>query len=243
VGRLNQTIAVVKGKKTQTEKTITEVYHDIKKSVLFEGINRTYEPLDEEGETCPPEVKYPQCKVAESMKTVSDALTDLFNVTATQDWANCRAVADVVVDGKAVLEKVPVTYLLFLEKQLVNVRTFVSSLPTLDPAERWTLDDAVDYYVSANHATNKTKKVPRNHVKAPATDKHPAQVEMYHEDVKVGEWHTVKYSGAMPAKKKNELLDRVTKLQEAVKVAREDANNTEVNGVEVGKPVFEFLFG
>jgi hypothetical protein len=35
-------------------------------------------------------------------------------------------------------------------------------------------------------------------VKAEATEKHPAQVEVYHEDVVVGQWKTVKFSGALP---------------------------------------------
>lgn len=48
-------------------------------------------------------------------------------------------------------------------------------------------------------------QVPRNHVKAEATDKHPAQVEVYHEDVPVGYWTTVKFSGALPARRVNEL--------------------------------------
>ena len=47
--------------------------------------------------------------------------------------------------------------------------------------------------------TLRTKKVPRNHVKAEATEKHPAQVEVYYEDVAVGYWTTVKFSGALPA--------------------------------------------
>lgn len=70
--------------------------------------------------------------------------------------------------------------------------------------------------------TVRTKKVPRNHVKAEATDKHPAQVDVYYEDVPVGYWTTVKFSGALPARRVNELLDRVEKLQQAVKFAREE---------------------
>jgi hypothetical protein len=88
----------------------------------------------------------------------------------------------------------------------------------------------------------RTKKVPRNHVKAEATEKHPAQVEVYHEDVVVGYWRTVKFSGALPAQRVNELLERVEKLQAAVKFAREDANGTEVTDQKPGKKVFDYLF-
>jgi hypothetical protein len=242
MAKLNQIIAIVKGKKTKAQDAIDAAYHKIQKSVLFEGINRTYIPLDEEGETFPEEVKYVQYKVSDALGEIRNALTDLMDVTATQDFANCKAVADVRVDGKLLLEKVPVTYLLYLEKELVRINTFLTKLPTLDPAERWTPDPAVDCFVSEKHGTNKTKKVMRNHEKAPATDKHPAQVETYTEDVKVGTWNTIKYSGAMQAKRKNELLGRVARLQEAVKMAREEANSLEVTNVSMSKVVFDHLF-
>ena len=66
---------------------------------------------------------------------------------------------------------------------------------------------------------------------------------MYHEDVVVGYWKTVKFSGALPATRIKELLDRVDKLQQAVKYAREEANNTEVTDQHVGDTVFGYLFG
>lgn len=92
--------------------------------------------------------------------------------------------------------------------------------------------------------TLRTKKVPRNHVKAEATEKHPAQVEVYYEDVPIGYWTTVKFSGgALPARRVNELLDRVEKLQQAVKFAREEANGAEVTDQRVGDAVFGYLFG
>ena len=88
----------------------------------------------------------------------------------------------------------------------------------------------------------KTKKVPRNHVKAEATEQHPAQVEVYYEDVVVGYWRTVKFSGSLPARRVNELLERVERLQQAVKFAREEANNTEVSDQKIGEKVLQYLF-
>ena len=85
--------------------------------------------------------------------------------------------------------------------------------------------------------------MPRNHVKAEATEKHPAQVEVYYEDIAVVYWTTVKFSGALPAKRINEILDRVVALQNAVKFAREEANNTDAVDQQVGAAVFGYLFG
>ena len=137
----------------------------------------------------------------------------------------------------------PVTYLLFLEKQLVDLHTFVKKLPVLDAAESWVFDASADCWATEPVQTAKTKKIPRNHVKAEATDKHPAQVEVYHEDVAVGYWKTVKFSGALPAKRVNEMLDRIDKLTHAVKFAREEANNVQAAEQKVGRTVLQYLFG
>jgi hypothetical protein len=135
-----------------------------------------------------------------------------------------------------------VSYLLFLEKQLTDLHTFVKKLPLLDAAEDWNFDESADYWRTEQVRTIRTKKVPRNHVKAEATEKHPAQVEVYYEDIPVGYWTTVKFSGALPARRVNELIDRVEKLQHAVKFAREEANNLEITDQRVGDVVFSYLF-
>jgi hypothetical protein len=242
--KLNQIIALVNGKKTKSQKAMTEVYHNLQKPTLFEGVTKTYEPLEENSsDVQPSEVKLVQYKVSDAISSAREALTELLDVTATQDWANCKAKADVVVDGQVVLSGVPVTYLLFLEKQLTDLHTLVNKLPVLDTAEKWTYSDESDSYQTERTFRYNTKKVPRNHVKAEATDKHPAQVEMYYEDQPVGRTYTTKFSSAIPVKRRNELIARVEKLQEAVKLARESANMVEVESVKVAGPVFNFIFG
>jgi hypothetical protein len=241
--KLNQIIAITAGKKSQAHKTITEAYQNLQKTGQLEGISRTYKPKDDEGEQQPPEKKLVQLKVRDAIQSVVVALTELFDVVTTQDHANCLARANVAVDGVTVLKDVPVTTLLFLEKQLVDIHTFVEKLPTLDPGEAWSYNPDVDHYASESYQTTKTKKVMKNHVKAEATKEHPAQVETYTEDVIVGYWTTVKFSGAIPAKEKNEMLDRVRKLQEAVKSAREEANGREVESKKIGSAVLQFIFG
>ncbi|MFF0477599.1 hypothetical protein [Streptomyces sp. NPDC004284] len=171
------------------------------------------------------------------------ALARLFDVTATKDWANCTVRADVTVDGRVLVERVPVAHLLFLERQLTDINAFVRRLPVLDAAESWPQDPSTDAWKTEVVRTVRTKKVPRNHVKAEATDGHPAQVEVYYEDVPVGYWTAVKSSGALPARRVNELLEGVEKLQQAVKFAREEADGAEVTDQRVGDAVFGCLFG
>ncbi|MEV4468095.1 hypothetical protein ACFFR3_26640 [Nonomuraea salmonea] len=241
--KLNQILAVEKGVKSDVQRKVTDAYHQIQKAPLLSGLSRTYQPIDDEGERLPPESTRVQVQAEEVLKGVGTTLTRLFDVTATKDWANCEAKASVRVDGEVLLEDVPVTYLLFLEKQLTDVYTFVSKLPTLDPAETWSRDEATDTWRTDPVKTTRTKKVPRNHVLAEATEKHPAQVQVYNEDVVVGYWTKVAFSGALPQRRVNELLTRVQKLQDAVKYAREEANGTQVVDRKIGDKVFTYLFG
>nr|WP_233508232.1 hypothetical protein [Spongiactinospora gelatinilytica] len=121
------------------------------------------------------------------------------------------------------------------------MHTFISKLPTLDPAETRAQDEHTEAWRTEPVKTTRTKKVPRNHVLAAATDKHPAQVQVYNEDIVVGYWTKVAFSGALPQRRVNELLARVQKLQEAVKYAREEANGTEVVDQKIGEKVFAYL--
>src|SRR3954467_2151941 len=116
--RLNQIVAVEKGIKGRSFQELTEAHHALQKSGLLSGISRTYRPKDEEGEQLPPESTRVQVKADDAIRKTVEILTELFDVTATKDWANCKATANVVVDGNTLVSDVPVTYLLFLEKQL-----------------------------------------------------------------------------------------------------------------------------
>lgn len=242
--KLNQVIAIASGRKTDATKKVTEIYKGLQKGDLFNGFQRTYSPLDEEGETIPPEKKVVQKNTADELAHVAHTLADLFDVIATQEFGNCSAKADIVVNGTIVAPAVPVTYLLFLEKQMDNIHAVISAVPTLSPDIVWT-KSATDrgLYIAETTVANRTKKVPKAFVKAPATDKHPAQVEMFTEDILVGRWSKVDMSTAIPAQEKEALLNKVTTLKEAIKMAREQANSMDINKVEVGKSITSFIFG
>jgi len=241
--RLCQIIAVEKSVKNKSHLGITEAYQRMQKPTLLQGISRSYRAKDEDGEVMPSEQTKVQLVASDLVKDMAKVMTDLFDVTATKDFANCKAVADVVVGEVTIAKAVPVTYLLFLEKKLVDIHTFVSKLPTLDPSEEWTLDPNVNCFASKAAETARSKKVPKVLVKAPATDKFQAQVEVFQEDVTVGYWKTIKFSGALPAAQVADMLDRVERLQKAVKFAREECNSIEVEQVKVGEKLFHYLVG
>lgn len=241
--KLCQILAVEKGAKAKKEQVLTEAYHQAQKGELFKGIVKTYQPAAEDGDELPGEETKVQKTAQDLINAATGVLTDLFDITLAKDKANAEAKEDVVVAGQTILAQVPVTYLLFLEKQLVDVRTFVSKLPTLDPSEEWSRDPNVNAYASKPSRTVRTKKVFVPITLAPATDKHPAQIKESFEDQKAGIWTTIKFSGALPAATVAELLTRVEKLQRAVKFAREACNLHPVEQEPAGKKVFHFLFG
>jgi hypothetical protein len=241
--KLCQITALLTGKKTTATKALTDVYHRLQKPQLFQGLSKRFSPSNEEGETFPEEKQNIQQKVKDCLAEIRSTLVSLLDLVATQDKTNCAAKANVVVDGKVILTDVPVTHMLFLEKQLTDLHTSLSAIPTLDPQEVWKLDANAACYTSEPSETNKTKKVPKTHIKYEATEQHPAQTEMYHEDVVVGRWKTLKFSSAIPAQEKNELLVRVEKLRDAVKLAREEANSIEAVEMKVGDAIFDFILG
>lgn len=240
--KLNQVIAVEKGIKSRATAEITEIHKANQKPTLFDGFSKNYSKRSEQDEDQPPQAQRVQQNVSEVLRRVERQLAELFDVTATKDVANTKAFADVTVDGVKLLERVPATYLLFLEKQLTDLHTLIANLPVLDPARTWTLDPNSLLYKSEVVKTTRTKKVQKPLVLYPATDKHPAQTQMITEDEVVGTWEETKLSGAIPAPRKQQLLDRVEKLAKAVKFAREEANDTSIEDQKVSAKVFSWLF-
>lgn len=239
---LGQIVGIQKAVNTSASRAVTETYHALQKPALLSGISRVYTPRDDEGERLPAESTRVQVTADQALAETAAQLTRLFDVTATKDWGNCEARGDVIVDGQTLLARVPVSYLLFLEKQLTDLATVIKTVPLLDPAESWERDPATGSWKTEPTQTVRTKKVPRNHVKAEATDKHPAQVELYYEDIPVGNWTTVKFSGALGAARKTAILTRIEKLQHAVKFAREQGNTHPVTDIPIGETVFGYLY-
>lgn len=246
MAKLNQILGVEKGTKTRVYSELTQIDKQLQKADLLSGISRVYTPKDDDGDKLPPETKHVQVTVHEAIGLIKTKTAELFDITATKEWANTGtdgARADILIDGVALVEKVPVTYLLFLEKQCTDLRTVISRLPVLDPASEWALDTNTGVYKTEPRETVRTVKVPKTLELSPATKEHPAQVQVFTEDVVAGTWATVVFSGAIPATERTTLLDRAEALLNAVKMAREAANDLVVTQQNVGAPLLSFVFG
>ena len=240
--RLNQVIAVEHGLRSRIETDRTGLYHTLQKTALFDGMKRTYRPINDDGDKMPAENRKVQQRAADLLEEAVERMVELFDITATKDWANCNARADVVLDGEVLIKQAPTTFLLYLEKELINVRTILDKLPILDPAETWSQDQNDSLWKSAEIEKVRTQKTAKAIVLHPPTKEHPAQTQLVPEDVNVGFWTEQKLSGAFPLAEQKRYLAKVEKLQIAVKTAREEANMTAAPQQEVGARLFQWLF-
>lgn len=242
MAKLNQIIAIEKGIKSRVYGDVSGLFKAVQKEELFNGFERRYNPKEEDGEQLPAERKHVQFNVRDVLRDVVKKSEEIMDVTARKEWSNCVARADISVTGTTVLTGVPVTYLLFLEKQLNDLRSFVAELPVLDPGEQWTPDPNSGLYRTEVLQTNRSRKAQRPLVLYQATPEHPAQTQVITEDVPAGTWNHTKFSGAIPKPLKDKLAERVEALLQAVKQAREEANGIdEVEAPKAASAVFGYL--
>lgn len=235
------------GSKARAKRAETDSYHTLKKPGLFNGFRKTYQRLDEEnGEQYPDEIELVQANVDDVFAGLIDVMAKAIDDQTAVDSTNGATHASLtfpVRDGEdIVIDDVPVVSLLWLERQLDNMKALIEAAPELNASKQWEWDPQSGRYKTAPRTSIKTKKEPRAMVMYPATDRHPAQVQAYTEDVVVGHWTTVDESGAIPASRKRELLTQLAEVKDIVKTAREQANATaEVHEVEIGREILQYI--
>lgn len=243
--KLHQILAVESGIRKQTQADLTAAHHGLAHAAMLEGVERTYQPTKEDGEKLAPESKLLQTKVPDVIRETKTILEKMFDITAIRDYANVGALADVVVDGTTLISQAPAPYLLFLESKLDDLHTFVSKLPTLPADTAWDWDSSQNCYRNRGEIkTVKTAKIEYALLLVAPTPEHPGQAVPKVRDENVGWWTTTKYSGALPVPEVKAMKERVEKLQKAVKLAREKANEVEVNDdLKIGGGLLNFVFG
>lgn len=240
--KLNQLIAILQSVKANASKGKAEIAQLCQKSALFQGLSRTYQPREEDGFVYPPEAQKLTLKADDLIDKFVQSVSEFLDLAATQDYANTEAKASVSVDGQTILADVPVSYLLFLEKQLQEIKIFINSLPVLPIDKDWQKDPNRGCYVTSPKETVKTKKITDFVVAYEATEHHPAQIKEVSKDVVEGTWSLIEFSGALPQERINLMLRRVDVLQKAVIQAREEANSKEIQPHQVARAIFGYLF-
>jgi hypothetical protein len=242
---LGQTVAVERGARVRIEKARTAIYHTITKHQLFSGFTRTHEPYQDELQQTGEEQRV-QENASEMIEALRKLYTEVIDITATRDYGNMHAFADVVVDGEVLIEQAPVHFLLWLETQLSDIYTNLRKFPVEDPKEEWRSGDSLPPGVkkTATVDTPSTKMVPKHLLSSSESDRHPQQVlDKWQDHVRTGTWHKVSYTTALEPKVRDAMVDRVNALRDAVKIAREKANQTEVDDIRIGAALVTYIFG
>lgn len=241
--KLHQLLAVLKGASSDAFETLRETDHTLAKTQLLTGRTKNYRPANDDDTTYfPSEYQKVQVDAGTAIKTALGSQIRAMNLTASRDYSNTVAKANVVVDGEVFIHDAPIPFLLWLEERLKNLETLIGRLPTLPSDTTWTYSDAEGAWQSAITETTKTKKVPEVVVLYPATKEHPAQVNVLETDVVQGYWSSRQFSGALQRTDVTEMQKKVRKLQDATKMAIMAANATEAVQVEPGKTIYEYLF-
>lgn len=241
--KLHQILAVEADVRNQTQKDLTAAHHGLQKPEMLNGVSRTYQPVKEDGDQLPPEGNLLQTRAADVIRNTQKILAKLFDVTATRDYGNLNAMADLVIDGETLLTGAPATFLLWLEKRLVDVHTFVCKLPVLPADTEWEFDANANAYRNKREIkTHRTLKIEDFKIVTPATPQHPAQIAKVTKDELAGYWTTNKFSGALPADVVAAMKERVERLQKEVKFAREKANQCDVIDQKVGAKILDYVF-
>lgn len=181
--------------------------------------------------------------------TVEDALTQIrdaqvpsLDIVAEQDATNTIAKASVVVDGETLLEDVPISFLLHVERVVAEWRSkIIEILPVHDPAKTWTYDTQNRFWRSRQEKRNAYMKEVVPVVLHQGTDKHPPQVQAVQKDIYAGYWTEEHLSGGITAARKRQLLANADKFLIAVRDAIADANATPAVAMPAGEKIFGVL--
>jgi hypothetical protein len=247
--RLSQGVALLKGAKSRGHQATTDLYHRFQNEGYWKGLYRQYQANATEVDPSPAlkvvDDTPAQLNVPEELNSLRVSWERMVDMVLTVDAGNAKATANVTLRGSAtpILNEIPITTLIFLEKELVNLRSMVSAMPVLSPTEKWDNDDDPRFHRTALRSSDRTSKQPINHVLAPATDHHPAQVQVLQSDVVIGTYATQHISGAVTIAQRRACLARIESLLEAVKIAREEGNTKEIADQHQAAAIFNHVFG
>lgn len=201
---------------------------------LFSAMRRDFTPSTEEAgvvaKTVTEEEKPLVTTVKKELDFVLAKLIGCVDLNYTIDVANCSAAASIEIDGKVFGDPMPVTFLMYLEKQLGRVLALVQFMATADPVAGYKQDpnQPPNVLVAKPDVKDRTKKITKYITVAQATDKHPAQVVPNVEDVKIGVITTTTWTSLPTVHQKAEMLARLSAVTEAVIRARQRANQMDI---------------
>lgn len=216
------------------------------KQAHFMGHVKRYEPFDENAREMESEedIKKLDTTVGAKLDYMAGHVSKYFDAELQKERTNQDARADLELNGEVIAKDVPATFLLGLESKLARLREVCDFIPTLKPGIEWAPDKgqgAGVFKTVHDSVSHRTKKEPMSKIVVPATKEHPAQVDRWTEDVKVGRYVTTELSGAISPADKSKLIGRIDALRHAVKKARQRANCAEIVKAKIGRKVMDYI--
>lgn len=224
-----------------TGKTLTK---RVTSEAQVKGQNKTYLPLNNEEAREPDKFQRVALTVTEAIAEARTAAIPALDVVSAKDATNQNANADLIVNGVTVKENVPVSYLLWLEGWLQEWRArFITVLPVLNPTMRWTADDSREGLWRGDEEVQARFLKKWVSLKLhDGNEKFKPESEKVQEDVLVGHYTTVPFSGAITEDRKRQLLANVDQLLAGVKDAISRANRTPAaENTEIGSALMDLL--
>lgn len=239
--QLHQLLAVENERKIQANNILQETIDTFsKKHDHFDGLIKTYEAHEEEGQKIPPEIKEIVTTVKDKLTYSQQAISKGIDAQISKEETNASGIVKTELKiGDTTFGDLSATSLLALEQFLVKVRNMYKVIPTLDPTKKWNKKDNI--YETDQEVKYRTEKKIEKFVKYEATKEHPAQVDLVTIDRQVGEYLTIYKSGKITPFQKSQLLEKIDKLIDAVKQARSKANESEVKNMKIGNKIFQYI--
>jgi hypothetical protein len=209
------------------------------KTLRMEDNNRAFE---EAGQG---EAKEIVTTVIERLKYETEFIARSLDAQLQLSSANQAAIASIELPGGEVIDGLPATFLLDLEKWLTKKREDLKQAPTYDGTKAWEKDSEAQFAgvrkTKAPETKNKTEKQELPVTLFEGNDKHPPQVELKQRDIVVGKYETTYVTGRLSPAEKNVMLGGLDKLLLTVKRARALANEQIVDPREIGEKIWKSI--
>ena len=172
-------------------------------------------------------------------------LAGYLDVICAIDTGNTIAKADFVLGGKTVLENVPAPTLIAIEREFKKLLEVLKDAPTHPLGKEWEEDKDAQhpgtYKTVHDVVTKRTEQTIVAQVLAPATDKHPAQVDKLSVQKAIADITTSFQTGTISSAEKARLCERCQEIITAAAEALTRANDVEVNAAKIGDKLYAFV--
>jgi hypothetical protein len=247
-GQLHEVLSVDRDLEQRDQTSRGEAIQILAQSGAFRGFVKTLTMFKEE-DKCEEAANSETSVITYTVEQIFDAAfgesIKYVDAVAQKERTNQEARADIVLeDGTVIVRDVPATVLLSLERQVVEWRKGIQAAPVLSAGLEW--EDDADLGKGIYKNKHDIKRLRTKNVKvpielSPATNQHPAQVQLADDTITTGEYVEQHWSAMLKPARKIELLTRINDLSNAIKKARMRANKTEIVHIAVGEPIFEWL--